>query len=124
VRERVEVLQAKCVVIDSLNGYQAAMIEEKSLILHMHELLQYLNRRGATTFLTIAQHGLVEDMRSPIDLTYLADTVILLRYFEAGGSVRRAVSAIKKRTGRHENTIREYRISQDGLSLGEPLTQF
>ena len=71
------------VVIDSLNGYQAAMPEEKSLILHMHELLQYLNRQGATTFLTVAQHGLVGDMKAPVDVTYLADTVILLRYFEA-----------------------------------------
>ena len=72
-------------MIDSLNGYQAAMPEENALILHMHELLQYLNRQGATTFLTVAQHGLVGDMKSPVDVTYLADTVILLRYFEAIG---------------------------------------
>ena len=72
-------------VIDSLNGYQAAMPEENSLILHMHELLQYLNRRGAATFMTVAQHGLVGDMKAPVDVTYLADTVILLRYFEALG---------------------------------------
>ena len=76
---------AQTVVIDSLNGYQAAMPEENSLILHMHELLQYLNRQGATTFLTVAQHGLVGDMKAPVDVTYLADTVILLRYFEASG---------------------------------------
>ena len=86
-------------VIDSLNGYQAAMPEEQFLILHMHELLQYLNRQGATTFLTVAQHGLVGDMKAPVDVTYLADTVILLRYFEALGRVRRAISVIKKRTG-------------------------
>ena len=92
----------KTVVIDSLNGYQAAMPEENSLILHMHELLQYLNRRGAATFMTVAQHGLVGDMKAPVDVTYLADTVILLRYFEALGSVRRAMSIIKKRTGAHE----------------------
>ena len=97
-------------VIDSLNGYQAAMPEENSLILHMHELLQYLNRQGAATFMTVAQHGLVGDMKAPVDVTYLADTVILLRYFEAMGKVRRAVSVIKKRTGFHEATIREYRI--------------
>ena len=97
-------------MIDSLNGYQAAMPEEKQLILHMHELLQYLNRQGATTFLTVAQHGLVGDMKAPVDVTYLADTVILLRYFEAAGRVRRAISVIKKRTGAHEDTIREYRI--------------
>src|SRR6202008_3451741 len=110
--------------IDSLNGYQAAMPEEQALILHMHELLQYLNRRGAMTFLTVAQHGLVGDMKSPIDVTYLADTVILLRYFEALGKVRRAVSIIKKRTGRHEATIREFRIGKSGLELGAPLDDF
>ena len=106
------------VVIDSLNGYQAAMPEEQALILHMHELLQYLNRQGATTFLTVAQHGLVGDMKSPVDVTYLADTVILLRYFEAMGRVRRAISVIKKRTGAHEDTIREYRIGNRGITLG------
>ncbi|ONG58810.1 circadian clock protein KaiC [Pseudoroseomonas deserti] len=124
VRERVNFAQAKTVVIDSLNGYQAAMPDENALVLHIHELLQYLNRQGATTFLTVAQHGLVGDMQSPVDITYLADTVILLRYFEALGKVRRAVSVIKKRTGTHEDTIREYRIGQRGLSLGTALTQF
>jgi circadian clock protein KaiC len=124
VRRCVEVYQAKTVVIDSLNGYQAAMPEEQALILHMHELLQYLNRQGASTFLTVAQHGLVGDMKAPVDVTYLADTVILLRYFEAVGRVRRAISIIKKRTGAHENTIREYIIDQRGITLGEPLTAF
>lgn len=100
------------------------MPEENSVILHIHELLQYLNRQGATTILTVAQHGLVGDMKSPVDLTYLADTVILLRYFEAYGEVRRAVSVIKKRTGIHESTIREYQINSNGLSLGAPLTGF
>ena len=111
-------------VIDSLNGYQAAMPEENSLILHMHELLQYLNRQGAATFMTVAQHGLVGDMKAPVDVTYLADTVILLRYFEALGTVRRAMSIIKKRTGAHESTIREYRIDNRGLTIGEPLDGF
>jgi circadian clock protein KaiC len=115
---------ARTLVIDSLNGYQAAMPEEHALILHMHELLQYCNRQGATTFLTIAQHGLMGDMRSPVDLTYLADTVILLRYFEAVGRVRRAISLVKKRTSAHEDTIREYRIDSRGLTLGEPLVNF
>jgi len=124
VRDRVSFMQAKTVVIDSINGYQAAMPEENALVLHIHELLQYLNRQGATTFLTVAQHGLVGDMKSPVDVTYLADTVILLRYFEALGQVRRAVSIIKKRTGFHEDTIREYRITGRGLSLGEPLQEF
>ena len=124
VRQTVDKAGVKTVIIDSLNGYQASMPEENSLILHMHELLQYLNRQGAATFMTVAQHGLVGDMKAPIDVTYLADTVILLRYFEAMGEVRRAVSIIKKRTGRHESVIREYRISEIGLSLGEPLTAF
>jgi circadian clock protein KaiC len=124
VRQRVDRDQIKTVVIDSLNGYQAAMPEENSLILHIHELLQYLNRRGAATFMTVAQHGLVGDMRAPVDVTYLADTVILLRYFEALGMVRRAISVIKKRTGAHESSIREYRIDNRGLTIGAPLDGF
>ncbi|MGN6319695.1 ATPase domain-containing protein [Trinickia sp.] len=124
VRNCVDRAQAATVVIDSLNGYQSAMPEENALVLHIHELLQYLNRRGASTFLTVAQHGLVGDMKAPVDVTYLADTVILLRYFEARGRVRRAVSVIKKRTGRHEETIREYRIGESGLTVGAALDEF
>jgi len=124
VRRCVEENGARTVVIDSLNGYQAAMPEEQSLVLHMHELLQYLNRRGVSTFLTVAQHGLVGDMKAPVDVTYLADTVILLRYFEARGRVRRAMSVIKKRTSAHEDTIREYRIDRRGITLGDPLMTF
>jgi circadian clock protein KaiC len=90
----------------------------------MHELLLYLNRQGASTFITVAQHGLVGDMEAPVDITYLADTVVLLRYFEALGKVRRAISIIKKRTGTHESTIREYRISGKGLRIGAPLVGF
>jgi circadian clock protein KaiC len=114
----------RTVAIDSLNGYQAAMPEEQALVLHIHELLQFLNRRGATAFLTVAQHGLVGDMKSPVDITYLADTVMLLRYFEAAGRVRRAISVVKKRASAHEDTIREYRLGPQGFQLGEPLTQF
>lgn len=124
VRDCVEEYGARTVVIDSLNGYQAAMPGEHALVLHIHELLQYLNRRGTTTYLTVAQHGLVGDMRSPVDVTYLADTVILLRYFEALGRVRRAISVVKKRTGAHEDTIREYTISGEGVTLGDPLDGF
>ena len=124
VRRCVEDLEAQTVVIDSLNGYQASMPEEQALILHMHELLQYLNRQGASTYLTVAQHGLVGDMKAPVDVTYLADTVILLRYFEAFGRVRRAMSVIKKRTGAHEDTIREYQIDRRGITLGAPLLGF
>ncbi len=124
VRDVVDGAGIKTVIIDSLNGYQAAMPEESFLVLHMHELLQYLNRQGASTFLTVAQHGLVGEMKSPVDVTYLADTVLLLRYFEAAGHVRRAVSVIKKRTGGHEKTIREYAIDDRGLTLGAPLEGF
>jgi circadian clock protein KaiC len=124
VRICIDEHDVKTVVIDSLNGYRAAMPEENALVLHVHELLQYLNRQGTSTFLTVAQHGLVGDMKSPVDVTYLADTVILLRYFEATGRVRRAISTIKKRTGTHEDTIREYRITGQGLTIGPPLTNF
>ncbi len=124
VRACIDTMGARTVVIDSLNGYQAAMPEEHFLLLHIHELLQFLNRQGATTFLTVAQHGLVGDMKAPLDVTYLADTVMLLRYFEAIGEVRRAISVIKKRSGPHEKTIREYEIGARGLVLGPPLTNF
>jgi circadian clock protein KaiC len=124
VRHCVERSGAKTIVVDSLNGYQAAMPEEMFLILHMHELLQYLNRQGCNTFLTVAQHGLIGEMKAPVDVTYLADTVVLLRYFEAAGAVRRAVSVIKKRAGPHEKTIREMFIDERGLVLGPPLTNF
>lgn len=124
VRASVELANAQTVVIDSLNGYRTAMPEENSLILHMHELLQYLNRRGASTFLTVAQHGLLgSDLQAPVDVTYLADAVILLRYFEAKSAVKRAISIIKKRTGPHEDTIREF-IIKDGVQIGEPLIGF
>ncbi|HEY0626268.1 MAG TPA: ATPase domain-containing protein [Allosphingosinicella sp.] len=123
-RSCVEKAGVTTLIVDSLNGYQAAMPEEQALVLHMHEMLQYLNRQGVTTLLTVAQHGLVGDMKSPVDVTYLADTVVLLRYFEALGRVRRAISVIKKRTGSHEDTIREYLIDSRGITLGEPLHEF
>lgn len=124
VRSAVDEKQIKTVIIDSLTGYQAAMPQENALVLQLHEILLYLNRQGVTTFVTLTQHGLVGDMGSPVDVTYLADTVILLRYFEAGGEIRRAISTIKKRTGAHESTIREYTLSAHGLSVGAPLTGF
>jgi circadian clock protein KaiC len=124
VRAAVEREHIGTVAIDSLNGYQAAMPEEQYLTLHLHELLQYLNRRGATTFLTLAQSGMVGEMKQPADLTYLADSVIMLRYFEALGRVRRAISVVKKRGGAHEDTIREFTIGSTGILLGEPLHQF
>lgn len=124
VRAVVAADDIRTVAIDSLNGYQASMPEEQFLTLHLHELLQYLNRRGASTFLTLAQSGMVGDMRSSVDLTYLADSVIMLRYFEALGRVRRAMSIIKKRGGPHEDTIREFRIDANGIDVGEPLREF
>jgi circadian clock protein KaiC len=124
VRDAVDQGGARTVVFDSLNGYQQSMPEEHALILHMHELLQYLNRQGASSFLTVAQHGLIGDMKAPVDVTYLADTVILLRFFEAEARVRRAISVIKKRTGRHEDTIREMTITSNGMTLSDPLLGF
>jgi circadian clock protein KaiC len=125
VRACVDREHIRTVAIDSLNGYVAAMPEEEYLVLHLHELLQYLHRQGASTFLTIAQHGTIGEMRQPVDVTYLADTVIMLRYFEALGRVRRAISVIKKRTGSHEDTIREFRIdSGRGLTIGPALVEF
>ena len=124
VRKVVERDNFRTVVIDSLNGYQNAMTQEQQLILHMHELLQYLNRLGAATFLTVAQHGMIGEMRAPVDVTYLADTVVLLRYFEAFGRVHRAISMLKKRTGSHENSIREFTIGRNGISVGPVLEKF
>jgi circadian clock protein KaiC len=124
VRACVDREHSSIVAIDSLNGYQAAMPEEQVLVLHLHELLQYLNRLGAATFLTVAQHGMIGDMKQTIDVTYLADTVLLLRYFEALGRVRRAISVIKKRVGSHEDTIREFQIGPSGILVGPPLEEF
>jgi circadian clock protein KaiC len=124
IRGRVEQDGARLVVIDSLNGYQAAMPEEQFLVLHMHELLTYLNRQGVVTVLTMAQHGLLGEMRSPADVTYLSDTLVLLRFFEAAGRVRRAISVVKKRMGAHEDTIREFQLTRQGLQLGAPLEAF
>jgi circadian clock protein KaiC len=124
VRSLVDRESIRTVVIDSLNGYQAAMPEEQFLTLHLHELLQYLNRQGATTLFTLAQHGMIGEMKQPVDVTYLADAVIMLRYFEALGRVRRAISVMKKRGGGHEDTIREFTISSKGLTIGDPLHEF
>ena len=124
VRRQVEQEGVKLVVLDSLNGYQSAMPEESFMILQIHELLTYLNQRGAITILVLAQQGLVGPLQSPVELTYVSDTVILLRFFETEGCIRRAVSVLKKRTGKHEALIREYRIDSEGIRIGEPLTEF
>lgn len=124
VRCSVEHDGAKLVVIDSLNGYLNAMPDERFLVLQMHELLSYLAQQGVLTILILAQHGLIGPMETPVDLSYLSDAVLMLRYFEAGGTVRRALSVVKKRSGHHEHTIREYRLSSQGISVGPPLTEF
>jgi circadian clock protein KaiC len=116
---------ARLVIIDSLNGYLQAMPDERFLTAQMHELLTFLNQQGVVTILVMAQHGFLGSMSSPVDVSYLADTVVLLRYFEAAGAIRRAISVVKKRTGRHEDTIREMRLSAPrGVEVGEPLTAF
>jgi circadian clock protein KaiC len=114
---------AAVVVIDSLNGYLQSMPEERFLTAQLHELLTYMGHRGVVTFLVLAQHGLFGQMQAPVDTTYLADTVILFRYFEARGEVRQALSVVKKRSGRHERTIRELRLD-GGIRVGPPLVEF
>jgi circadian clock protein KaiC len=124
IRRSVEADGARVVVIDSLNGYLNAMPEERFLVLQMHELLSYLNQLGVVTILVLAQHGLIGPMQTPIDISYLSDTVLMLRYFEAEGHVRRALSVVKKRSGPHEVTIREFQLSAQGLTVGPPLAGF
>jgi circadian clock protein KaiC len=115
----------RVVVIDSLNGYLNAMPNERFLMVQMHELLSYLATKGVVTILTMAQHGLVgASMHSPVDVSYLADTLIMLRFFEFAGAVKRAISVIKHRKGAHEDTIREFRLSAGGIRIGAPLHHF
>lgn len=124
ISTEVEQRNVSVVVIDSVNGYLMATPQERFLTMQFHELLAYLNRNGIVSIMIVGQYGLVGAMQSPIDLSYLADTVILMRYFEAQGSVRQAISVLKKRASKHERTIREYQIDRGGLKLGEPLTEF
>jgi circadian clock protein KaiC len=124
VRQSVERDNARVVIIDSLNGYLNAMPDERFLILQMHELLTYLAQQGVLTILVLAQHGLVGPMDTPLDISYLSDAVLMLRYFELAGTVRRALSVVKKRSGVHEHTIREFRLSPEGIKLGPPLKEF
>ena len=116
---------ATVVVIDSLNGYLNAMPEERFLSIQLHELLTYLGHQGVVTFLVVAQHGVLgAAMLTPLDTSYLADSVVLFRYFESRGEVRQAISVVKKRSGRHERTIREFRMGPGGIAVGEPLCNF
>ncbi len=125
VRRRVENDGAKLVVIDSLNGYLNAMPDERLLTIQLHELLSYLAQQGVATILLLTQHGFVGNTATPVDLSYLADSVIMLRYFEFHGALKKAISVIKKRSGGHEETLRELRLVKGhGISIGAPLTEF
>jgi circadian clock protein KaiC len=125
VRESVDAHNARTVVIDSLNGFLQAMPGEQYLPLHLHELLTYLNHKNVVTLLVLAQAGVVgANMQTPADVSYLADNILVLRYFEAQGEVKQAISMIKKRSGPHEHTIRELRLVAQGIRVGEPLTNF
>lgn len=124
VREAVETRDVKLIIIDSLNGFLQAMPEERFLEAQLHEQLSYLRQRGVLTLLLMAQHGFVGNMEGPLDVSYLADTVLVTRYFEAAGRVRKALSVLKKRSGRHEDAIREFAVSTRGLVVGKPLSNF
>jgi circadian clock protein KaiC len=125
VRRSVEEKNASIVVIDSLNGYLQAMPEEHFVMAQLHELLSYLRHQGVLTLLVVAQHGFLgSGMASPIDVSYLADTVVLLRYFEAAGRVRKAISVPKRRSGPHEDAIREFALTSKGFVVGQPLSRF
>lgn len=125
VRNVVQHKKATVVIIDSLNGYLNAMPNEQFLIIQLHELLTFLGQAGVATLLIGAQHGLIGmQMQSPVDASYLADAVVLLRYFEADGMVRQAISVMKKRGGAHERSIRDFSLGDNGIHVGPPLRQF
>jgi circadian clock protein KaiC len=125
LRLAVEREGARVILIDSLNGYLNAIPQVEAPLVRMHELLSYLNERGVATLMVVAQHGIVgSNMATPIDVSYLADTVVLLRFFEAAGVVRRAVSVMKKRSGPHESTIREFQLGPERLRVGAALSEF
>ena len=125
VRTAVERDGSAVVVIDSLNGYLHSMPDEHFLIAQLHELLAYLAQQGVATILTSAQQGVIGgSMVSAVDASYLADAIVLLRYFELEGEVRQAISVVKKRGGAHERTIREFRMERGGITVGEPLRDY
>ncbi|MFN4118600.1 ATPase domain-containing protein [Acidovorax sp.] len=124
VRDAVEREGVKLVVIDSLNSYMQAMPGGQFLLLQMHELLAYLNQQGVITLIILSLHGTVGEIRTDIDLSYLSDAMVYYRYFESGGALRKAIAVIKSRTLPHETTIREFRLGQSGVEIGEPLTDF
>ena len=123
-RQAVEVDGAQSILIDSLNGYLHAMPNEQYLLLQMHELLRYLSQSNVTTLLILGQHGLVGEVRADVDLSYLSDTIVLMRFFEASGAVRRGLSVVKTRVTDHEPTIREFSLGPAGLTIGPILRDF
>jgi circadian clock protein KaiC len=125
IRQRVEKKNLKLLIIDSLNGFLNAMPGEKFLAMQLHELLAYMSQKGVATLMTVAQHGFVgTNFDTPVDVSYLADTVLLFRYFEAAGEVRQALSVIKKRSGEHERTIRELVMKNGAIEVGNILMEF
>jgi circadian clock protein KaiC len=124
IRSGVEQKQWRIVVIDSLNGLMNSMSEEQALTVQLHELLSYLNQVGVASFMVLAQYGMLGSVSSPTDVSYLADNVLLLRYFEAGGEVRQAISVMKRRSGPHERSIRELQMKAGELMIGGPLRDF
>lgn len=124
IRNDVEQRDTRLVIIDSLNGFLNAMPGERDLMLTLHELIAFLNQKGVITVIILTQHGLVGSMHSEIDVSYLADTAILLRFFEAEGEIRQVISVLKQRVGRHERTLREFKLGENGISVGEPLRNF
>ena len=124
VRTSVEEDGASVIVIDSLNAYLHAMPSDNFLVLQMHELLSYLAQQGVVSIMVLGQHGITGDLRSDIDISYLADTMMLLRFFEAKGEIRKSISVIKTRTSDHERSIREFKIGLDGITIGEPIRNF
>jgi circadian clock protein KaiC len=124
IQHAVEQEGVRIVILDSLNGYVTAMPHEEFLHLHLHELLTYLNQQGVMTIMVLAQHGLFGPTGAPIDVSYLADSVVITRFFEAVGSIRKAISIIKKRSGPHEGEVRELKMSENGIVVGPPLTDF
>ena len=124
IRTDVEENDTRVVVIDSLNGFLMAMPGEDDLSLHMHELLSFLNQKGVATLLIHTQHGLIGAMQTDVDVSYLSDTVVLLRYFEAHGEIRQLLSVVKQRVGNHERTLREMSMSSNGIQIGEQLANF
>jgi circadian clock protein KaiC len=124
VRDSVEEFEAEIVVIDSLNAYLQAMPSDNFLVLQMHELLTYLARQGIVSIMVLGQHGVTGELRSDIDMSYLADTMMLLRFFEAEGLVRKCIAVVKTRTSDHERSIREFQIGPDGIAIGDPIRSF